>query len=237
MYRFVIMVCLLILFSLATERAQAQEPGGSETPSSTPEATTAPTPRATITPVITARPQIAITEPISGQALQGKLAIIGTSAVNGFQLAELAFSYTGDPTDTWFLIAATTVPVSAGPLAEWDTTQISDGEYDVRLLVMMADGTQISAIVPAVRVRNYTAIETDTPTPITPTSASEQAEPPSGTSTLTRQPPTATPLPPNPAQVSNRDLAVSFGQGALFTLGAFALGGLYISLRKIRSKR
>ncbi|HLA98678.1 MAG TPA: hypothetical protein VJL34_09495 [Anaerolineales bacterium] len=219
-------------------KVSAQQPEGTETPSSTPEhSPTAAAPRATVTPIFTARPQVAISEPLPGQALQGKYPILGTSAVAGFQSSELAFSYANVTTDTWFLIFTSSEPVTAGLLAEWDTTQISDGDYDVRLIVDLVDGAQISTVVPGVRVRNYTPIETSTPTPLTPTSAAETTEVIAGTPTNSPQPLTPTPFPPNPAQVSNQDLASSFAQGALFMVGAFALGGLYIAIRNLRSNR
>jgi len=243
MYRLFITVCLSLLFSLPAWRAPiwpayAQQPESTETPPSTPEhSPTAPAPRATVTPVFTARPQVTISDPLPGQALQGKYPILGTSAVEEFRSAELSFSYTNDPTDTWFLIFTSAEPVTAGLLAEWDTTQISDGDYDLRLVVTLLDGAQISTVVPGVRVRNYTPIETSTPTPLTPTSAAETTEVIAGTPTNTPQPPTPTPFPTNPAQVSNQGLAASFAQGALFTVGAFALGGLYIAIRNLRSNR
>ncbi len=238
MYRLLIMSCLLILFSLPTRRALTQGTDGTDAPASTAESTATPTsPRATITPVSTAEPQIVISVPAPGQAVQGKFTIMGTSSVIGFQSAELSFSYAENPTDTWFLIFNTEEAVSAGSLAEWDTTNMTDGEYALRLVVTLENGTQLSSIVPGLRVRNYTPIETSTPTPVTPTTVSELEGTNTFTPTHTPHPPTSTPFPPNPAQVSNQDLAVSFTQGALLTMGAFALGGLYIVVRKLRSHR
>lgn len=238
MLHLLLTVWLSILFSMPGGRGSIQQPASTGTPINPPASETpTPTLRPTVTPVITTRPQITISAPSSGQAVQGKLAIWGTSAVNEFLSAELAFSYADDPTNTWFWISSLEAPVSAGLLAEWDTTQISDGEYDLRLLVTLVDGTQLSTLAQEVRVRNYTPIETSTPTPLTATSAAGIGSILSNTSTYTPNPPTLTPLPPNPAQVSSQDLAFSFAQGALLVAGLFALGGLYAVVQQIRYRR
>ncbi|MGW8249950.1 MAG: hypothetical protein ACWGO1_04850, partial [Anaerolineales bacterium] len=56
------------------------------------------------------------------------------------------------------------------------------------------------------------------------------------TPTDTPVPPTATDLPPNPAQISRQDLRLSLGKGAIFTVGLFALLGIYFSVKNIRKR-
>jgi len=179
---------------------------------------------------------IEIQSPLPGQALQGTIVIKGSTEVQDFQSGRLEFSYSENPTNTWFLIQEFTEPV-AGELAQWDTSTITDGTYDLRLSVTLVDGKQVKAVISGLRVRNYTLIETNTPTPELPTATQVPGDTPvptlTPTSTITPVPPTPTPLPPNPAQLSRRDITGSMGKGALGILGIFALIGLYTSIRKI----
>ncbi len=179
-------------------------------------------------------PGVAITSPVGGQALQGSVSILGDSDVEGFQSVELSFSYAQDTTSSWFLITESDQPVADGELAQWDTTTITDGEYDLRLVVLTADGDQASVMVPNLRVRNYTPIETDTPVvePTAVTTAETPAPTGTDTPTVTPVPPTATPLPPNPAEIGAQDITLSLGKGVLATLGAFLVIGLYASIRR-----
>ena len=177
--------------------------------------------------------------PQSGQALQGVISIVATTAVDGFQNAELSFAYFNNPTNTWFSLAESETPVENEILAQWDTTTISDGDYTLRIVVRLEDGSELSTEVEGVRVRNYTAIETETPTPTvpTPTPAPSETVAPSRTPTITPSPSrtsvpvTRTPPPPNPAQLSNEVLLSSIGLGALAALGLLTLLGFYQGLR------
>ena len=183
-----------------------------------------------------------ISEPSGGDALQGLIIIQGNSAVDGYQSSSVAFSYTNDPTGTWFLITESTTAVSNGALATWDTAKISDGAYNLRLLVMKTDGTQVTTFANGLRVRNYSPIETDTPAPPTatitslpPTSCESTVQPitPLNTATITNTPihPTTTPLPTNPAEISQTTILSTLGRSGLVTLGIFLLLGLYLAGR------
>jgi hypothetical protein len=189
----------------------------------------------TPTPTLTVIPTVGIQSPGTGKALQGNAAILGNTAVDGFTSATLYFGYTQDPTNTWFFIQSFDQPVANGMLAQWDTTTITDGAYDLKLSVLLQDGNKVDKIIRAVRVRNYTPIETDTPTPVTPSATPLPGAP---TSTPTRTPtpilPTGTPLPTNPAQLSTAAVMDSLGKGALLVFGLFAILGLYVLLRQRR---
>ena len=206
--------------------------------------TPTPTPL-TPTPTASPAPKAAITQPQAGQPVQGNVQISGSSAIDGFQSAELAFAYHDDPTGTWFLIAQSDAPVEGGVLGAWDTTTITDGDYDLRLSVRRGDGSQSQATVAGVRVRNYTPVETDTPTPQQPPAAGQQATPapqeeptsgPAPTATLAAAgaalPAAATPLPPNPAQLSLGDVLRTLGKGVLAIMGVFVLIGVYGMIRR-----
>jgi hypothetical protein len=183
----------------------------------------------------------AIQFPLPGQALQGTVSISGTTAIADFQSAEIDFAYADNPLNTWFLIAQSQAPVDNGELAQWDTTTISDGVYSLRLTVTQIDGSQQSVTINGLRVRNYTPIETNTPIPITPTNTpvpGDTAVPTiTPTPTATPIPPTATSLPPNPAQLSTTDILGSAGKGALAILGLFVLIGFYRSIRSISRRK
>jgi hypothetical protein len=168
-----------------------------------------------------------ITAPQPGEVLQGVITISGTSQVDGFASAEVDFTYTGDQTGTWFVITASSQAVSEEILAVWDTTAISDGSYDLRLRVHLADGRDIDVLVPRLRVRNYTPVETPTPAPTVP----EATPQPTATTTPTPYP-TPTPLPPNPATVRTIDVFTSFGYGVAAVFVLFIILGIYVWLRR-----
>lgn len=190
-------------------------------------------------------PRVVIQSPYPGQALQGSVLIQGSTEVPGFKAAYLQFAYTNDATHTWFLIFETTTPINFDTLALWDTTTITDGNYDLRLVVLLQDGSQQALTVKGLRVRNYSPIETDTPTPQvtnTPSSPSGGVDT-GGTPTpvnTTITPPTAsptpliltpTPLPTNPAQISTQRLLGGLVKGAIISIGLFTLLGGYLAIR------
>jgi hypothetical protein len=191
---------------------------------------------AQVTPV----PDVVIVDPQPGQALQGVVAIMGRTSISGFRSAEVLFGYANDPSQTWFFISESTSPVEAGLLAEWDTSTLTDGNYTLRLVVNRTDGSRVVVIVPGLRIRNYSPVETNTPTPfITPTATTT---PLPGANPLPTQPelpattvvpPTLTPLPPNPAELSQQDISNNLLRGAAGTGIALAILGFYLAIRKL----
>ncbi len=208
------LLILLALILLPASPGLAQRATATETPTATP------------TPL----PAL-ISFPSPGAALQGNVAITGYTAAEGFQTAELLFAYADNPTGTWFLIQSSAEPVANGELSKWDTTTITDGLYQLRLVVTRSDGRQITFDVHGLRVRNYTPIETNTPTPVTPTATplpGDTAIPTeTPTPTISPVPPTITPLPPNPAQITGGDLRLSLAEGALLAVVIIAVLGIY----------
>jgi len=180
--------------------------------------------------------QILVSSPVPGAALQGTISVEVDIDVEEFISAELSFSYSRDQRDTWFLISEWDETPSDGFSTEWDTTTITDGEYDLRILVITED-EQHTALIPGVRVRNYSPIETNTPLP-TSTPAPEDTIAPTvtSTSTITLVPSTSTPQPPNPAHINNRQITSSIGNGAIIAISALALIGLYQFIRNRRRR-
>lgn len=226
MSRVLCLLALALLMGLPVGAARAQIVEGTATPTITPT----PTPA-----------QVIISSPLSGQALQGNVSISGNTAVEGFQAMELSFAYQNSSTGTWFLIQESSDPVTNSSLARWDMTTITDGTYDLRLVVTLVDGSQKTYGVPGIRVRNYTPIETNTPTPVTPTSTPLPGDTPvpseTPTPTVTPVPPTPTVLPPNPAELSQGDIYQGLFTGGLAAAGIFVLIGLYQGLKQLRKRR
>jgi hypothetical protein len=225
---FLLTLILFLALGVASGPARAQQEAPTGTPPQTPQASRTPA------------PGVRLQSPQGGQALQGSVPILGNSDITGFQSASLYFGYQGDRTQTWFLIAQSDQAVKDGTLAQWDTTTISDGNYNLRLIVTLSDSSQQVASVEGLRVRNYSAVETNTPTPVTPTATAVPGDTAVPTHTTTPNPtpvpPTGTPFPPNPAQINGVDIASSMGKGALAIIGLFVLMGVYQGIRSLGKK-
>jgi hypothetical protein len=135
-----------------------------------------------------------ISEPKESQAVGGIVSIFGTASHPAFESFDLAFSFDPDPTDTWFPIGeALDTPVVDGRLAVWDTTEITDSVYRLRLRVNVEGSPPFETVVGDVRVRNYTPTETPPPVAVT-------AQPALVATVL----PTATQEPQAPPEAPNR---------------------------------
>jgi hypothetical protein len=171
-----------------------------------------------------------ISSPQEGSALQGVVTITGSTNVDGFDSAEISFSYDDETSANWFLIQRSTDPVESGALASWDTTTIADGVYRIRLSVHLKNGQTLETITSRLRVRNYSAVETSTPAP-------QSSVMPASTPTLpmvTRTPrATPSPAPTNPARITPQGLEISLIQGVLAGLAGFLALGIYLFIRHL----
>jgi hypothetical protein len=166
-------------------------------------------------------PLPSILSPTDGDVLQGLVTVKGTTQVPDFASAVLVFAYISDPTQTWFTIQTASLPVTTDTIAVWDTNTITDGDYALRLRVVLQDGSFRDAVI-TVRVRNYTPVPTPSPA-LTPTEPPILEIPtaviiaPSETPTATVEAlaPTPTPFPPNPAVVRPAAIYTGFWRGAL----------------------
>lgn len=123
-----------------------------------------------------------ISRPQDGEVLRGVVTIEGSAAHPAFVAYELSFAYDPNPTDTWFLIVDDfQTPVTDGRLGLWDTTNITDGDYQLRLLVILENDSHLEAYAQGLRIRNTTPVETQpalydqtitSPAPTTPTQTS-----------------------------------------------------------------
>jgi hypothetical protein len=175
-----------------------------------------------------------ILSPQPGQPVLGSLAVEAILIADGVESVEISFSYSDDPTGVWFLIAEIPGVPSDKKLVNWETSRLTDGNYTMRFSALLDDGKHLTAVVPGLRVRNYTLVETPTPT-ITATPAPDSTPTPVPTTvpTQTPIPQTPTALPANPAVLTGQDIGLHIVLGAIGAGAFFAVLGLYASTRKI----
>jgi hypothetical protein len=175
------------------------------------------------------KPQVKISDPQNGDVLQGVVLIHGTTDVPEFRLTEVSFGYQNDPTTTWFIIEQSKAPVKNDLIASWDTSTITDGEYQLRVKVELADGQMVQEVVTNLRVRNYSPVETGTPD----ANPAKQIFP-----TATSLPDyimdisTPTPLPTNPAQLTVENLQSSAFRGVAYVFAAIGAAAVYFGIRR-----
>jgi hypothetical protein len=180
---------------------------------------------------ITEHPQVVSPKP--GDVLVGKVNVTGSTDVLDFQSAEVSFRYEGDTGNTWYLIQQSSDPVKDGTLAVWDTSTIADGIYRLRVSVILGDNRTTEVVIPDLRVRNYSTVETATPGPAANIAEKPTEIQPTATVAIFSTP---TSLPDNPAQVTSLKLVFSLVQGAVFAVACFILLGIYLGLRAIRRR-
>lgn len=176
-----------------------------------------------------------ITSPQEGQIVQGLVSVKGSATLTGFSSYELAFAYSDDPTNTWFILQNSSLSVFEGELGTWDTTTLTDGNYTLRLRAFLLDGTTKDVMVASLRVRNYTAVPTSTFTPtatafaplLVPTAQLIAPMP----ATVTPSLPTPTSLPANPASLAVPSISGALARGAFLALLLFLGFGLILRLR------
>ena len=180
----------------------------------------------------TIAPSIFIQSPRVGQALQGVELLDGRVRGEGFVRGKITFSYADAPDPTWFFIADI-IPAAEGSAqtsyqVEWDTTQITDGNYHLRVVAEYKDGAAIYELIPDLRIRNHSPVETATPAPSSEDPGGD--EPPTETIEPT---PAATPtaLPPNPAEVRSGDLYQALQFSGIGVVVLFIVGGIYWQIK------
>ncbi len=179
---------------------------------------------------------VSVLYPLHGQTLKSTARIRGNIALEAWTGYELAFSDATSTAPNWFIVTTGSPPLTDGLLADWDTTTISDGEYNLRLRVFSPSST-LDVIVSGIRIRNYT-VDTPMPTTTPPASATSTATvTPTITLTFTPLPTstpysTPTPLPPNPASLRTDDIVFNLGRGAVFAALLFAVFGWFLWRRR-----
>jgi hypothetical protein len=192
-----------------------------------------------------------ITSPLDGATLTGLVPITGSATHPQFQRFELAFGYSPNPTDTWFsLQGPATSQVVNEILGRWDTTQITDGAYVLRLRVFYGESAYLETFVANVRVQNSTpTAPAPLPEPTTAEPAATVTPGPTNTAPAIVLPPTATPrattiagggppgggqaAPSGPIRINAGLVGAAFLAGVRLTLIVFLLLGAYASLRVV----
>jgi len=95
--------------------------------------------------------QIILTSPEPGQEVSGTLTLLGTVNIANFGFYKYEVSPQG--TETWTTISAGREMVRDGEVGFWDTSVLTPGDYQVRLLVTDNQGQAFPPCVVPVRVK------------------------------------------------------------------------------------
>jgi hypothetical protein len=117
-----------------------------------------------------AEDRVLLTEPVNGSILQGNVFIRGNTDVPGFKSFALEFAHESGTNDTtWFILHESNERISEGILTTWDTQQITDGDYRLRLTVFFEDDRPQYDYATDLKVRNYSEVSDEDrimPTPL-----------------------------------------------------------------------
>jgi hypothetical protein len=94
--------------------------------------------------------QIMITSPQPGEEIKGAIELIGTVDVSNFGFYKYEVAPQGS--DTWATISAGRTIVKKGSLGRWDTTALTPGDYQLRLVVTDNQGKALPNCVVPVRI-------------------------------------------------------------------------------------
>ncbi|MBK6794760.1 MAG: hypothetical protein IPG80_19950 [Anaerolineales bacterium] len=94
--------------------------------------------------------QITLTFPAPGDEIKGVVELTGTVNIPNFGFYKYEVAPNGS--DTWATIAAGRAVVIEGSLGRWDTTALTPGDYQLRLVVIDNQGTALSPCVVPVQV-------------------------------------------------------------------------------------
>jgi hypothetical protein len=94
--------------------------------------------------------QIAFASPTPGEEIKGTIEITGTVNIQNFGFYKYEVAPQGS--DTWATILAGRTIVNNGSLGRWDTTALTPGDYQLRLVVTDNKGIALPACVVPVRV-------------------------------------------------------------------------------------
>ena len=94
--------------------------------------------------------QIDITTPKPGDTLKGSIQLVGTANIPNFGFYKYEFAPLGS--DNWNAIVAYNKVVQDSKLGTWDTSAITPGDYQLRLVVSDNQGINFPACVIPVRI-------------------------------------------------------------------------------------
>jgi len=94
--------------------------------------------------------QLILTSPEPGQEIQGSISLQGTVNVANFGFYK--FEVSPREAETWGTISAGTNIIINGEVGVWDTSILTPGDYDLRLIVTDNQGNSLAPCVIPVRV-------------------------------------------------------------------------------------
>jgi hypothetical protein len=94
--------------------------------------------------------QIMITSPKPGDVIKGQVILVGTANIPNFGFYKYEFSALG--TDVWSTIQANREVKQDVELGGWDTSEVSPGDYNLRLVVIDNQGNVLPPCIVPVRV-------------------------------------------------------------------------------------
>jgi hypothetical protein len=94
--------------------------------------------------------QIMITSPQPGEQIKGAIELIGTVDIPNFGFYKYEVAAQGS--NTWATISAGRAIVNKGSLGRWDTTALTPGDYQLRLVVTDNQGQALPVCIVPVRI-------------------------------------------------------------------------------------
>lgn len=94
--------------------------------------------------------QLNLTFPQPGDEISGAIELTGTVNIPNFGFYKYEVAPAGS--DTWATISAGRTTVNAGSLGNWNTTALTPGDYQLRLVAIDNQGTALPACVIPVRI-------------------------------------------------------------------------------------
>ena len=94
--------------------------------------------------------QVMLSAPKAGQEILGKITLLGSANSPNFGFYK--YEYRPQGALAWFTILAGNKAVIDGELGFWDTTELTPGDYELRLVVTNSEGDEVSACIVPVRL-------------------------------------------------------------------------------------
>ncbi len=171
-----------------------------------------------------------IVSPAPGEAVQGLIEIIGSANPENFEEYSLNFYLQDSSITTPFLIYKSGSPVESGNLGDWETSNLTDGTYILELQVILSNGEELFHRVESIRIRNYTAIETNTPEPTVQVTIQPMESTPAIEDTLDTS--KSVELSPNPAEINIESIEKSIIRGVAISVIGITLLLSYVLLKR-----
>ncbi|MEQ8677741.1 MAG: transglycosylase domain-containing protein [Aggregatilineales bacterium] len=112
------------------------------------------------TPIPVAR----ITEPSGGQTVQGNVNITGQISADNFNRYQLEYASANNPNNFFLIGTFQQQQPNQGTIGTWDTTQVTNGQYTIRLAVFSNTGGFLYRTTQGITVNN--PLPTATPQPV-----------------------------------------------------------------------